>query len=151
MGDFNINLKTPDKKRFVTVEIGSEFKQLVKDATRVKARSVNGSTEVSQTLIDLVFVPNDLKVKIKERPQIIKDSPSDHYFISSKFELLVPSKYVVKEYYLDTTRRRPIPRSKLSLANSEMANLIDTNRNAFLEANNHDSLVFAFESNDSNS
>ena len=126
VGDFNIDLKVKEKKRFLMTELGGLYSQVVNDFTRVKTRNIDGSSRTSKTCIDLVFLTKDIKQKLIDKPVIIKDAPSDHYLVNFSLDIKVASKYVVKEYFLDPTRRRPIPKSKLKEANDALSKLINS-------------------------
>ena len=145
VGDFNIDVKDTDKNRFLKTELGDAYTQIVKDFTRVCTRSVNGSIRVSKTCIDLVFLTRELKRKLINTPTIRKDAPSDHFLVEFSLDVRVPSKYVIKEYYLDTTRRKPIPKSKLDEANSEMSRLIKSHETDFLNSNQVESFTLLME------
>ena len=122
MGDFNLDQRIEANRIFFKDQFGGFLHQTVKNTTRHATRKMNDSVSESNTIIDLVFLNKDLKVKLKGPNEIKGGTPSDHNMVISSFDLKVPTKYVIKEYYLDPTRRPPIPKAKLDSVRLELSN-----------------------------
>ena len=76
-------------------------------------------------MIDLVFVSPEIKSKIVSKVDIITTTPSDHYMVEICLDIKVPLKYAVKEYFLDPTRRPPIPKDKLETVRFEIRHTLE--------------------------
>ena len=122
IGDFNIDQKLYRNRQFFNDHVGGHLHQIVNGVTRRASRKINNRFNVTETIIDLVFLSNDLKSKLVGTPTIRENTPSDHWMVETTFSLSVPSKYVVKEYFLDPTRRPPIPKAKLEVVKLELSN-----------------------------
>ena len=99
--------------------------QIIKQTTRRNTRSINGCTQTSETIIDLAFIDDALASKLQGPPIMHNDTITDHFMIEMNFNIAVPSKYVIKSYYLDTTRRPPIKKKDLPFAIEELKYLLD--------------------------
>ena len=140
VGDFNIDMKDREKKRFLKTELSGMYTQIVNDFTRVKSRNFDGEIRISKTCIDLVLLSMNMKKKLIDTALIIKDAPSDHFLVKFSLDIKVPSKFVEKKYFLDPTRRKPIPKSKLDMANSELSELIKSHEALFERSNRVESI-----------
>ena len=135
MGDFNLDQHVEANRTFFKDQFGGFLHQTVKDVTRRATRKINGNVSESSTIIDLIFLNGDLKSKQKRPVEILEGTPSDHWMAISTFDLAVPSKYVIKEYYLDPTRRPPIPKAKLETVKLELSNKFRALEADILESN----------------
>ena len=53
--------------------------------------------------------------------KVLKTTPSDHFLIQASVDISVPKVYVDKHYFLDPTRRPPIPKKKLWKVNFDIS------------------------------
>lgn len=141
LGDFNQNVKVSSTREYFKAQVGSHLSQIVKGTTKKTLRQLNNSLQTTETTIDLIFCSDGMKSKVIGKPVIHTDSPSDHFMVEATFDIKVPYKYVVKEYFLDTTRRRPIPKSKLAQANSDLQNLLRSHESDFEAHDNYKSFM----------
>ena len=142
-GDFNKDQHKKENRDYFKNFFSGILSQKVKKTTRHSVKVVKNRTIITNTCIDLVFVSDKLKKKcLDKEATICKDTPSDHYCPSLSFDVKVPYKYIVKEYYLDPTRRPPIPKDKLNTIILELRNKFDLNSAAFEDMNQADKLDF---------
>ena len=120
LGDFNLDFKTKKIKDFFKEHLDGNLSQVVDKTTRRSTRTVCGASKVTETVIDLVFLCESVKKKMVEKPSIMEDSPSDHFLVELKLDIMVPLKYRIVEYFVDKTRRPPIPHNKLPIITSEL-------------------------------
>jgi hypothetical protein len=112
LGDFNRDQKLRINKKFFNDHLQGLMTQKVKDITREKDKIVNGKLITTKTIIDLVFLDNDVDARFLSL-DILGDSPSDHKFIKFGLDYEVPNIYTTVRYHLDPTRRVRIPSAKL--------------------------------------
>ena len=125
LGDYNMDATQKKNREFFKSHCGGCLSQLVKGITREKTRTLNGKSCTSKTMIDLVFVSPEIKSKIVSKVDIITTTPSDHYMVEICLDIKVPLKYAVKEYFLDPTRRPPIPKDKLETVRFEIRHTLE--------------------------
>ena len=90
VGDFNIDQKLQKNRTFFKDQVGGFLHQVVKKVTRRATRKYNNRTEISETIIDLMFLSPDLKSRLHGTPEICEDTPSDHSMVTAVFDLKVP-------------------------------------------------------------
>ena len=110
LGDFNTNFRTKQVRAFYKAELGGKLTQKVGGITRQKEVKLGSGLQCSNTTIDLCFVSDEMNNRFAGPTTIYKDSPSDHFLVECAFDIKVPKKCAVFEYFLDPTRRPPIPK-----------------------------------------
>jgi hypothetical protein len=134
LGDINLDQKKSENVEFINSYFDGLLSQKVNKPTRISKRTVDGNTTISETIIDLVYLDNEMNEIFLDLDVLpIADSPSDHSFI--KFNLLhkVNTKFVDHEFYMDTTKRRPFSKKNLPLATRFLAGTI---KNKYAELEN---------------
>ena len=125
VGDFNIDVKDAKNKKMLNVHLGHNLHQKVKDVTRIgKYRNKKGKVTTSQSIIDLIFLDDDINNKFVD-VRILNGSPSDHFILVMNLDISVPSVYTVESYFLDPSRRPPIPKAKLGRVIEQLKTIID--------------------------
>ena len=126
LGDLNIDQRVETNSQMVKQLIHHDLTQVVKQITRVGKRTttVNGKkkTSTSNTIIDLVFI--NQSVKMIGCPKVIRDTPSDHFLVETTLDYSIPSVYKIEEYYLDPTQRPPIKPSKIAKAKDLLCKIL---------------------------
>ena len=126
MGDFNTDWQDSSLKSEYVADVGNKLEQIVDKPTRVKTVNHDSGPKTSSTIIDLIFLSDDLKARLKAGPNIIKNVPSDHLMLECFFDVGAPSKWVDQTYFLDPTRRPPIPSHKLPTVIGELSSKFET-------------------------
>ena len=127
LGDFNADFSDKKIKSEYKSHIGGILSQVVDKPTRQKNVNRDGKKKLSSTIIDLVFLSDKMKKQLVKQPIIHKDSPSDHYMVECQFDLEVPQKYTVYEYFLDPTRRPPLKGKSLKKVLDDLENKFSKN------------------------
>ena len=106
VGDINFDQKiTANRISLNTYFENTDIHQIVDKVTRhCEKNCANGDKIVTNTIIDLVFISNELK-SFTGNPKIDKKTPSDHYLVYIDLDFKVPDIYTTFEKRLDPTRR----------------------------------------------
>ena len=145
LGDYNMDAKNNKIRDFFKSACGGALSQIVREPTREKTRKLKGKLSTSSTTIDLAFLTPELKSKLIGKVKINKDSPSDHFMVSFCLDIKVPLKYAVKRYFLDTTRRPPIPKDKKDEILGEISSILEENKTHMVSLGQADHLNFIWE------
>ena len=145
LGDYNMDAKKAKVREFFKCHAGG-LTQIVKQTTRKKTRMVKGKKVTSETTIDLAFLSQDAKSLIDGPVTTHKDAPSDHYLVEFRLNVKVPLKFVVKEYYLDPTRRPPIPKGKLQTVLDELQTVLEEHEHKYHSMTQSEIFTFVAES-----
>ena len=145
LGDYNMDAKKLKIRDFFKSHCGGHLTQIVKGTTRKKSRKVGSRERTSETTIDLIFMSSDIKSKMISKCEILTDSPSDHYMVEFLLDVKTPLKYAVKEYFLDKTRRPPIPKNKLDIVRNEIRTTLETSNVDIASLSQDEHLAFILE------
>ena len=128
LGDYNLDFRSDSVQKQIAELLGDRLRQVVDKTTRKSKRTTDGQTTTSETIIDLVFLSDGMFDLMVKKPKIIKDTPSDHYLVRTEFNIDIPKTYMIKEYYLDPTRRPPIKPDKLQTCLDELKEIFCANQ-----------------------
>ena len=95
LGDFNSDFKLKTVRDEYKAELGGQLNQVVKEVTRQQMTKRGNKSSTSRTIIDLMFVSNNMKQNMVSSPIVYKDSPSDHFMVECAFNINAPKKYAI--------------------------------------------------------
>ena len=127
LGDFNIDWRKKYTKDLIRDSCGHTLNQIVKNTTRRCIRNYRNRTITTNTIIDLVFLSDKLHEKLG-KVCILEDSPSDHFMVKFELDIKPPPKYIIKEFFLDPTKRRPFKKDSLPSILKELSEFYDENK-----------------------
>jgi len=132
LGDFNLDFRSESVQQKIAELLGDRLRQVVDKTTRKSKRTTDGQTKISETIIDLVFLSDGMFSLMAKKPKIIKDTPSDHYLVRTEFNIGIPKTYMIKEYYLDPTRRPPLKPETLKKCLDELKEIFQVNQDRLI-------------------